>query len=121
MKRTALFVLLSALAFAASAQSAAPAPATPDATALSQAEAERNAADLSEADRSEASEKADSAARPLSDRNCLRHTGSRVIRRDTKGEGCANATGRAYTREELDRTGGRDLAHSLRLLDPAIR
>jgi hypothetical protein len=115
MKRHALFVLLSALAFAASAQSVSPAPATP------QAETEQAVADQSTADQSAPDQKGDSRTRPLSDHNCLRQTGSRIIPRDAKGEGCANATGRAYTREELDRTGGRDLAHSLRLLDPAIQ
>lgn len=118
MKRPALFVLLSALAFAASAQSTSPTPATP------QPEAQQNTADQgldpATSDQSAPDRSADSKTRPLSDHNCLRQTGSRIIPRDAKG-GCAHATGRAYTREELDRTGGRDLAHSLRLLDPAIQ
>lgn len=109
MKRSFLFVLLSGLAFAASAQSAQPVSATPE-PAPQAAPAGQDATD----------QNASSDKAALSDRDCLRHTGSRLIRRDAKGDGCANATGRAYTREELDRTGGRDLAQSLRLLDPAI-
>lgn len=118
MKRPVLLVLLSALAFAASAQSTSP---TSDAVAAPAAETQQNTADQSATDQSTPDQNADSKARPLSDHNCLRQTGSRIIPRNAKGEGCANATGRAYTREELDSTGGRDLAHSLRLLDPAIQ
>lgn len=110
MKRPVLFVLLSALAFAASAQSASP-----------QVEQQQTATDQSTADQSRLEQKADAKTHPLSDRNCLRQTGSRIVSRDAKGEGCANATGRSYTREELERTGSRDLAQSLRMLDTAIR
>ncbi|WP_368562345.1 hypothetical protein [Pseudoxanthomonas sp. UTMC 1351] len=120
MKRPALFVFLSALAFAAGAQSVSPAPATPQAEPQ-QTVADQGTADQSVVGQSTPDQNTDSKPRPLSDHNCLRQTGSRVIRRDAKGKGCANATGRAYTREELERTGGRDLAHSLRLLDPAIQ
>jgi hypothetical protein len=120
MKRPALFVLLSALAFAASAQSTSPTPATLQPEAQ-QSTADQGLADQTASDQSAPDKNGNSKARPLSDHNCLRHTGSRIIPRDAKGEGCAHATGRAYTREELDRTGGRDLAHSLRLLDPAIQ
>jgi hypothetical protein len=120
MKRPILFLLLSGLAFAASAQSASPTPATSQAE-TQQNTADHDIADQSIADQSRSDKKADSKTRPLSDHNCLRETGSRIIARDATGEGCANATGRAYTREELYRTGGRDLAHSLRLLDPAIQ
>jgi hypothetical protein len=116
MKRPVLFVLLSALAFAASAQSASP---TPEASPASTAQ--RHIAAQSGAEPGAPDQNAAAKTRALSDHNCLRHTGSRIISRDARGEGCANATGRAYTREELDSTGGRDLAHSLRLLDPAIQ
>jgi len=115
MKRPVLFVLLSALAFAASAQSASP---TPEASVASTA---RQDVEQSATDQATSDQNASAKPRVLSDHNCLRQTGSRIIPRDVNGEGCAHATGRAYTREELDRTGGRDLAHSLRLLDPAIR
>lgn len=122
MKRPILFAFLSALAVAANAQSATP---TPDAVAVPTAETQQDAADQSVAgqdkpDRSTPDQNAGSKTRPLSDHNCLRQTGSRIPR-TAKGEGCTNAAGRAYTREELDGTGGRDLAHSLRLLDPAIQ
>jgi len=123
MKRRILFVLLSALAFAANAQSAAPATpqAEPRQAVTDQSATDQSTTDQSVTDASTPDQNAGSQSRPLSDHNCLRHTGSRIIPRDAKGKGCASATGRAYTREELDRTGGRDLAHSLRLLDPAIQ
>lgn len=53
----------------------------------------------------------------LNDRNCLRHTGSRLV---GKGQ-CANASGRAYTRDDLQRSGRTDLADALRALDPSVR
>lgn len=58
------------------------------------------------------------------DRACLRHTGSHLVshgRRGKAGRDCAIASGRVYTREDLDRTGSVDLADALRRLDPAIR
>ncbi len=66
------------------------------------------------------------------DRNCLQQTGSHITAarnarnaRTTHGDKsqlrCSNATGRSYTREDIDRTGATDLAQALRMLDPAIR
>lgn len=62
------------------------------------------------------------------DRNCLRQTGSMITasqntqaRRAGKAEKCANAFGRTYSREDIERTGATDLAQALRMLDPAIR
>jgi hypothetical protein len=78
MKRLALTAALLGLAFAASAQTAAPAG------------------------------------------NCLKHTGSRLIRADNKGRKCAIATGRAYNRDDIDRTGAVDLRDAIRRLDPAV-
>ena len=59
----------------------------------------------------------------LSDRHCLRHTGTRIThRKSTTKDTCSNGSiGRAYTREELDRTGRVDIADALRTLDPSIR
>lgn len=62
---------------------------------------------------------------------CLQHTGSRIVAntnaRDAKSAGgqprrrCANAHGRVYSREDLDRNGGAfDLAEALRRLDTSI-
>ena len=54
------------------------------------------------------------------DRNFLRHTGSRLIGKD-RSRACANAPGRAYTRDDLARTGAMDTLTALRMLDPSIR
>lgn len=59
---------------------------------------------------------------PLSESSCLRHTGSRIVaRHDAKGlKRCNAQPGRAYTREDLDRTGHVNIADALRALDPAV-
>jgi len=61
------------------------------------------------------------------DRNCLRQTGSlvtahknRKAERAGKAGKCANAFGRAYDREDIERTGATSVAEALRMLDPAI-
>lgn len=64
----------------------------------------------------------------VSDRNCLRQTGSRITtsenakarRAGKAGEKCANAFGRAYDREDIERTGATDVKQALQMLDPAI-
>lgn len=61
-----------------------------------------------------------SPRRSVDDRICLRETGTRIQRRDSKDQ-CVNANGRSYTRDDLDRTGDVNLADALRRLDPAIR
>ncbi len=105
MKRLALFAALLASAFAAGAQSPVPvdsaAPVT-DSAAQAAAQDKRTGEDK------------------LADRNCLKQTGSRVIRADSRGRKCANGPGRSYTKEDLDRTGATDLAEALRKLDPSI-
>ena len=73
----------------------------------------------------------DSTAKPQIDRNCLRQTGSRIVARgnatrsasdlaDKHGKRCVAASGRVYSREDIERTGEVDLADALRKLDPAI-
>lgn len=64
----------------------------------------------------------------FADSNCLRYTGShlatanpRRVQADRKNNGCINAAGRAYTREDIERTGEVDLNRALQKLDPAIR
>lgn len=59
---------------------------------------------------------------------CLRSTGSRIVavrnqraQREGKPQQCANAAGRVYTREDLDRSGYLDIADALRALDTSIR
>ena len=62
------------------------------------------------------------------DRNCLRQTGSRITanenwraERDGKaGDKCNNAAGRAYSREDIERTGAIDARDALRRLDTSI-
>ena len=63
-----------------------------------------------------------------SERYCLRSTGSRIVVRDNAtGEApdfekrCLALGGRAYNREDLERTGETNIADALRKLDPAIR
>jgi hypothetical protein len=64
----------------------------------------------------------------VSDRNCLRQTGSRITARENAKarragktqEKCANAFGRAYDREDIERTGATDVKQALQMLDPAI-
>ena len=73
----------------------------------------------------------DSTAKPQIDRNCLPQTGSRIVARgnatrsasdltDKHGKRCVAASGRVYSREDIERTGEVDLADALRKLDPAI-
>lgn len=57
------------------------------------------------------------AQRPLNDRNCLRQTGSHIPPKDGK---CIPMPGRAYNKEDLDRTGERQLGPALRKLDPSV-
>jgi hypothetical protein len=62
------------------------------------------------------------------DPNCLRETGSRITavenqraaRAGKPADKCANATGRAYDRDDIDRTGAIDAADALRKLDTSI-
>jgi len=63
----------------------------------------------------------------VDDRNCLRQTGSLITARaNSKAERagkpgkCVNAFGRAYDRDDLERTGANSTAEALRMLDPAI-
>jgi hypothetical protein len=68
------------------------------------------------------------APAPQSARNCMRHTGSRIVaaqnmraEKEGKPQRCASGPGRVYSSEELDRTGHINLADALRSLDPSIR
>lgn len=56
---------------------------------------------------------------PRAERNCIRHTGTRMKVRDR--DGCiAIAPGRSYSRDDIERTGETDVADALRRLDPSI-
>jgi hypothetical protein len=102
MKRL-MISLLGALAFTAAAQTA-PTQNSPamDASTATQADAKK----------------------PLNDAYCLHHTGTRITSRtertDNRKAHTCNAIGRAYTRDDLDRTGEINIADALRKLDPAI-
>lgn len=114
MKRLALTAALLSLAFAASAQTATPAAADPAASqTAAAAPAEASAENPVDRNKAEAKDE-------IADRNCLKHTGSRVIRADSKGRKCAIAAGRAYNRDDIDRTGAVDLRDAIRRLDPAV-
>ncbi|NDK39324.1 hypothetical protein DT603_10770 [Pseudoxanthomonas gei] len=106
MKHITLVATLFAVAFAASAQT------SPPATSPAPVEAAASNPDAVEAPAGE-----DAA----SDRGCLKETGSRIAPTpDRKGRKCINASGRAYDRKDIDRTGAIDLKDALRRLDPAV-
>lgn len=74
------------------------------------------------------SEQAGAASADAVATTCLRSTGSRIVavrnlraQREGKPQQCANAAGRVYTREDLDRSGYVDIADALRALDTSIR
>ena len=59
---------------------------------------------------------------------CLRSTGSRIVAAENlraekarKPQRCANAFGRVYTREDLDRSGHTSIADALRSLGTSVR
>lgn len=115
MKHLVFSPLLLALAFTAMAQTPAPAPASVE-TAAPQASSAPAGDAAQPAPKDEVATKDD-----LSDRNCLKETGSRLAPRpDKKGRKCINAAGRSYTREDIDRSGAIDLKDALRRLDPAV-
>lgn len=71
--------------------------------------------------------KAESSAQRDADRYCLRETGSHLSshlyaksRDGRKFDDCVNASGRVYTRKDLERTGSVTTADALRRLDPSI-
>lgn len=111
MKRLPLMLLLAAGIVAATAQAQTTpeqAPTTPPAT---QDEAKAAAS---------GTPAADTDKQPLSEATCVRETGSRITKRDGKSR-CTGQPGRAYTKDDLDRTGHTSLGEALRALDPAIR
>jgi uncharacterized protein involved in copper resistance len=116
MKHLTLFAFAACLAAtAAHAESpvAAAQPAAFPETAVAETRAATPATDAEAA--SAATEKP-----PVSEANCVRQTGSRIRPRDHK-TACNGLPGRAYTKEDLDRTGHLNLADALRSLDSSIR
>lgn len=68
------------------------------------------------------------APAPRSVRNCMRHTGSRIVAAENmraekqgKPQRCANGSGRVYSSDDLERTGHINIADALRSLDTSIR
>lgn len=112
MKRLVFFPMLLGLAFSALAQAPAPVSAEPAAP---------QAAAIPVSDAVQPAPKDKVAKDEVSDRNCLKETGSRLAPRpDSKGRKCVNATGRSYTKGDMDSTGAIDLSDALRRLDPAV-
>lgn len=119
MKPLILAMLLGGFAFGAGAQTPAPAPAGDQAAAT--------AAIAAKPDNAMPADAAQADHAPGADRNCLQQTGSHIgtastARRGKAGKApqCINASGRAYTRDDIDRTGATDVASALRMLDPAV-
>jgi hypothetical protein len=67
--------------------------------------------------------------KPQTARTCLTQTGSRItanrnmraVREGRAERECANAGGRAYSKDDLEKTGRHDVADALRALDTGIR
>ncbi len=99
---------------------AAAAMAAPPVATQSEDETIAAAADETTATATTAAPRAASA----DDRHCLRYTGSHLQRSARKGdrqpECIRTAPGRAYTREDIERTGAMDVKDALRRLDPAV-
>ncbi len=79
-----------------------------------------------ETDTVQTAEAAAPAREPI--RNCMRHTGSRIVAAENmraekqgKPQRCANGPGRVYSSEDLERTGHINIADALRSLDTSIR
>ena len=123
MKRLLLATLIAGFACAASAQGVAVSVAADvdaDATAAQDSVQQDSVQQVSVAPATTPDE-----LRPtdrLSDRLCLRSTGTRIInRRDTRNaQRCVAANGRVYSRDDLRDTGRVDMADALRALDPSI-
>lgn len=54
----------------------------------------------------------------LSNRNCVRETGSHIAKKDKNI--CNGLPGRSYDREDIERTGAMDIGQALERLDPSI-
>lgn len=112
MNRLPIAVLLAAVACSAHAQQ------LPEATTSDTQPAPQMQVDTMDAEHGDRAGNVDS--------NCLQATGSRIVTarsrrgdaaRDTK---CVNASGRSYSRDDLERTGQTDPARALENLDPSI-
>jgi hypothetical protein len=119
MKRFVLTSALLGLAFTAAAQGTVPTPAGESTQRQANAQDVTPHGTAASAKNKRTQENA-VAGEQVSDRHCLRRTGSRLLRADSRDNKCANAAGRSYTSEDIDRTGATDLGEALRQLDPAV-
>jgi len=124
---TALAAVLGICAFGASAQTVSTdaqaqvqaAPVQADVAVAADAQV---ASDMQTA--SATSEQTASAAtdKRASNVGCVKDTGTNIRPRDPKtGKPLCIGPGRAYSREQIDRTGQTNLADALRRLDPSVR
>lgn len=108
--------VLGLAAFTASAQ-------TVSAVALNtaaQAQVDGDATDAATDETRPSAAEAEFTAQRDADRNCMRHTGTRLIARNRPAKDCVPQHGRVYTRDDLDRTGEVDMARALRKLDTSV-
>ncbi len=115
MKKIALFIICLGFATAASAQQ--------DIIVVPEKSPDSAASEMTGAQAADAATAADTAKGKtrFADRNCLRHTGSRVFRADRNGRKCAIGNGQVYTREDIENTGSMDTISALRRLHPGSR
>ena len=110
-----LFVALAVAAMAPLAYAQYTAPATPEAS-KSPTPPAASASDQS-ALTSEGAEQ--NTKKLLGERNCLRETGSNIVRKDK--DSCVNATGQSYGETAIERTGTYNTGVALERLSPAIQ
>jgi hypothetical protein len=106
MNRIAITVLLSAIAFGASAQTPTADPAVQADQAV---QVDADSADVTVITGTETT----------NDRNCLRETGSHLTNKQRKE--CVSANGSSYSREDIDRTGATTLGEALARLSPSVQ
>ncbi len=115
MKKISLFIFSLCLSVAAQAQQVI--------NVVPEKSPDSAPAEMTEAQAAEITRAAEAAKAKerFADRNCLRHTGSRMLRAEGNGRKCAIGNGQAFTREDLESTGGIDIGSALRSLHPGIR
>ncbi len=78
--------------------------------------------DAAQADAALATQDPTAAQSAQKNAGCLKETGSRIRARDPRtGKLVCQGQGRAYSRDDINRTGQTDLADALRRLDPSVR
>lgn len=59
----------------------------------------------------------DASVRPAPEAGCIRESGTRLRKRDSKG--CTGAPGESYSRDQIDRSGAIDTGDAIRRLSPS--